>query len=81
MITADRLKTLTEFTPRALAMGLAQSGYTGCSFESAEFIGITNGGQFCYKVTYFDEAGTGERETGKVFLTYNADVGSVTVDY
>lgn len=81
MITADRLKTLTSFTPRALAMGLAQSGYTGCSFESAEFIGITNGGQFCYKVTYFDEAGTGEVETGKVFLTYNAEIGSVTVDY
>ncbi len=81
MITADRLKTLTSFTPKALAMGLAQSGYTGVSFETAEFVGITNGGQFCYKVTYFDDAGTGEVETGKVFLTYNQDIGSVTVDY
>ncbi len=51
VITADRLKTLTSFTPKALAMGLAQSGYTGVSFETAEFVGITNGGQFCYKVT------------------------------
>ena len=81
MITADRLQTLISFTPRALAMGLAQSGYTGVSFETAEFVGITNGGQFCYKVTYFDDAGTGEVETGKVFLTYDSGLGSVTVDY
>ncbi len=81
MITADRLKTLTSFTPKALAHGLAASGYTGASFETAEFVGITNAGQFCYRVTYFDDRGTGQVETGKVFLTYNADVGSVTVDY
>lgn len=81
MITADTLKTLTSFTPVALARGLAQSGYTGVSFQSAEFLGITNGGQFCYKVTYFDDSGTGEMETGKVFLTFDHAVGGVTVDY
>ncbi len=80
MITADRLQTLTTFTPKALAVALAQSGYTGCAFERAEFLGITNGGQFCYKVTYFDDAGTGEVETGKVFLTYHTE-GYVTADY
>ena len=81
MITAERLQTLTTFTPKALGVALAQSGYTGCSFETAEFLGITNGGQFCYKVTYFDEAGTGENEVGKVFLTYHSDVGYVTADF
>ena len=81
MITAERLQTLTTFTPKALAMGLAQSGYTGVSFETAKFLGITNGGQFCYKVTYFDDAGTGEIEEGKVYLTYDQSLGSVTVDY
>ena len=80
MITAATLKTLTTFTKSALARALAVSGYTGASFESAEFIGITNGGQFCYKVTYYDDAGTGEIETGKVFLTYNTN-GSVSADY
>jgi hypothetical protein len=81
MITAERLQTLTSFTPNALARGLAQSGYTGISFETAEFLGITNGGQFCYKVTYFDEGGTEELETGKVYLTYDQSLGSVSVDY
>jgi hypothetical protein len=81
MITAERLQTLTTFTPKALSVALAQSGYTGCAFETAEFVGITNAGQFCYKVTYFDEAGTGEIETDKVFLTYHSDVGYVTADF
>lgn len=81
MILADTLKTLTTFTKGALARTLADSGYTGASFESAEFLGITNGGQFCYKVTYFDDAGTGEVETGKVFLTYDPVAGRVTADY
>jgi hypothetical protein len=81
MITADRLQTLTTFTPKALAVALAQSGYTGCSFERAEFLGITNGGQFCYKVTWFDEMGTGEIVEDKVFLTYHSAEGYVTADY
>lgn len=80
MITADRLKTLTSFTPKALAMGLAQSGHKGAEFKTAEFLGITNGGQFCYKVTFHDEH-LGDDTVGKVFLTYNAELGSVSVDY
>lgn len=79
MITATTLQTLTTFTKSALARALAVSGYTGAAFESAEFLGLTNGGQFCYKVTYYDDAGTGEIETGKVFLTYTN--GTVTAEY
>ncbi len=80
MITAERLKTLTTFTPVALAKGLEISGYKGAEFKSAEFIGITNGGQFCYKVTFFDEH-LSEDVVGKVFLTYDRDMGSVRVSY
>ncbi len=81
MITAETLKTLTTFTTGALSRALAVSGYTGASFLSAKFLGITNAGQFCYSVTYHDEAGTGEIETGKVFLTYHSADGRVTADY
>jgi hypothetical protein len=79
MITAERLQTLTTFTPKALAVALAQSGYKGVSFKTAKFLGMTNGGQFCYSVTYHDEM-IGEEVTDKVFLTYNTD-GYVTADY
>ncbi len=81
MITADTLKTLTTFTTHGLAMALHHSGYTGCSFKTAKFLGLTNGGQFCYNVTYHDDAGTGEIEEGKVFLTYDPAAGKVTADF
>lgn len=81
MITAERLATLTTFTPKGLAAALSQSGYKGCGFETAKFIGITNAGQFCYSVTWFDESGTGEMATDKVFLTYNSELGSITADF
>ena len=81
MITADTIKTLSSFTTHGLAMALHHSGYTGASFKTAKFLGLTNGGQFCYQVTYHDDAGTGEVEVGKVFLSYDPTAGKVTADY
>jgi len=81
MITADRLKTLTTYSPKGLAKVLDLSGYPMCSFETAEFVGITNGGQFCYKVTYYDEAGTGDHEVSKVFLSYDPARDKVIADF
>ena len=78
MIMADRLKRLISLGPRDLSLILADTGYTGCAFESAEFLGLTNGGDFCYKVTYYDDAGTGP-EVGKVFVKDN--FGVVTADF
>ncbi len=80
MITADTLKTLTTFTSHGLAMALHHSGYTGCSFKGAKFLGITNGGQFCYSVTWYDENGLGDT-TDKVFLTYDPTEGKVSADW
>ena len=79
MITQVKLQELISHTPQTLATVLHFSGYTGAQFKSAEFIGIANSGQFCYKVVYHDESGTGE-DVGKVFLTYNKD-GTVVADY
>ena len=79
MVTPVKLQELISHTPQTLATVLHFSGYTGAQFKSAEFIGITNSGQFCYKVVYHDESGTGQA-VGKVFLTYNKD-GSVFADY
>jgi hypothetical protein len=81
MITADTLIELINFTPKDLARVLDTSGYTMCAFETAKFLGITNGGQFCYKVTYFDEAGTGDHEVGKVFVSLDQSTGELTADF
>lgn len=81
MITARTLKGLISFTTKDLQKILDTSGYSMCSFETAEFLGMTNGGQFCYKVTYYDETGTEEVETGKVFVSLDQTTGVVTADF
>jgi hypothetical protein len=81
MITADKVKTLIEFSPKELAVILDKSGYRGASFKTAQFVGITNGGQFAYKVTYFDKENTGKDEVGKVFVTYDRGTDSIVADY
>ena len=79
MITADALATLTTFSTKSLERALAVNGYAHASFKTSEFVGITNGGQFAYKATYYDDVGTGKDQVCQVFLTY--DAGTVTADY
>lgn len=80
MLTADKIKVLTTLDRSSLARILDSSGYSMCAFKATEFLGLTNGGQFCYKVVYFDDAGTGKNEVGKVFVSVDAN-GSVTADF
>ena len=80
MITADRLQLLTSYNSGALAKTLDSCGYKMMAFKSAKFLGITNSGQFCYKVEYYDEDGRGAT-FGKVFLTYDPAADKVTADF
>ena len=77
MITAEKLQTLTTFTHNALQVALGKKA-KDYEFTKAYFQGITNGGQFCYLVNYKTENGT---DSTKVFLTYDAAAGKVTVDF
>jgi hypothetical protein len=77
MITAETLTTLLSFTPAALTRAVEDTGYTGPPFTSSQFLGITNGGQFCYRVSFLVTDGT---ERAKVFLTYDHVNGRVTAD-
>lgn len=78
MILADTLKTLTSFTAPALTRAIRIAGYKNDTFIRAEFLGITNGGQFCYKAHYMED---NKEHTTKVFLTYDPIVGGITADY
>jgi hypothetical protein len=77
MITAETLTTLLSFTPAALTRAVEDVGYVGPPFTSSKFLGITNGGQFCYRVVFHVTGGT---DSGKVFLTYNHEEGRVIAD-
>jgi hypothetical protein len=77
MITAETLATLTNFSAAALTRAIRDSGYIEDSFLTARFLGITNGGQFCYQVQYEDDG----LQLSKVFLSYDPTHGTVIADY
>jgi hypothetical protein len=62
VITADKLQLLINMPSAMLEQALPKKNRP--KLKSAKFLGITNGGQFCYSVVDTDG---GE---GKVFLTY-----------
>jgi hypothetical protein len=71
MITAEQLTTLTTFTPAALTKALDNEDY---QFTGTKFLGLTNGGEFCYKCTFPVKGGT---DSTKVFLKFDPTVGRV----
>jgi hypothetical protein len=76
MITAEQLQTLSTFTTEALGRALYSQRDKASLFNSSKFLGMTNGGQFCYRVDYSEEDEQG-RTWAKVFLTYDPEGGSV----
>jgi hypothetical protein len=61
-----------------LTMCAQEAGYKGPAFTGAKFIGITNGGQFCYTVVFHVKGGT---DSTKIFLTYDHAEDRVIADY
>ena len=78
MITADKLKLLTNMPAVMLTTGIQAAGYKKDKFETAKFLGITNGGQFCYNVSYIEDK---EIHETKVFVSYDSVADKVAVDY
>lgn len=79
MILAEEVEKYIDLSKYDLAYALERGGYTGISFESVKFIGITNGGEFCYKAVYYDDSGLGE-VVDKVFVKKDA-TGKMIADY
>ena len=79
MILADELAKFTTLDRYELSNILADSGYTDCSFNSVKFLGLTNGGNFCYAIKYFDDHSEGE-QTGKVFVSKTA-TGKIAAEF
>jgi hypothetical protein len=69
MITAEKLKLLTNMPTAMLEMTLPNKDRP--NLQTAKFLGLTNGYEFCYSVVDTD----GGR--AKVFLKYDPTVGQV----
>lgn len=78
MITADTLEALTSYSPQFLTAAARHAGYKGSAFTGAKFLGITNGGQFCYTTVFPVKGGT---DSTKIFLTYDHAEDRVIADY
>ena len=70
MITADKLQLLINMPTAMLEQALPVKGRP--KLQTRRFLGITNGGEFCYNV--IDEAGA----MGKLFLRYDPTVDRVS---
>jgi hypothetical protein len=78
MITADTLEVLTSYSPQYLTRAAQNAGYKGPEFTGCRFIGITNGGQFCYTAVFQVKGGT---DRTKIFLSYDHAEDKVIADY
>jgi hypothetical protein len=76
MLTAAKIKTLVDISPEVLATMFKTLKKKKVKFKTVNFLGITNGGDFCYHVTFFDD-----EQAEKVFVKYDHVNDSITVDY
>jgi hypothetical protein len=78
MITAQELAHITALTTGELTTMIRESGHKDAQFLTSRFLGMTNGGQFCYQVHYEDE--NEGLKLNKVFVTKHP-YGSLEADY
>lgn len=78
LISANTIRYLTSLDTKHLEAIAWNSGYHGDRFSSAEFLGMTNGGEFCYKISFVEE---GKRNQGKVFVKYDPAQDRASLDY
>ena len=71
MITSFKIDKCMGLGTYALERAFARNGYSMTSFKDSKFLGITNAGQFCYEVLFFDEGGLEEDVFAKVFVDLN----------
>ena len=65
-------------SPAMLTAGIRKTGYKKGQFVKSEFLGMTNGGKFCYKVEYIQ--GNDVHRT-KVLVNYDSENDTAKVDY
>lgn len=70
MITAEKLTLLSNMPTQMLEQALPQKNRP--NLQSRRFLGITNGGEFCYSVVDTDGG------QGKLFLRYDPALDQVS---
>jgi hypothetical protein len=78
MITAEKVSKLSTLKAKDLDNALHNAGYSMYQRPmDAQFIGITNSGDFCYKFTYREDDSWAY---GKLFVNIDA-TGKIVAEY
>ena len=77
MITAETLQRLISYNAPTLNRIARENGYKGPAFSSCKFLGMTNGGEFCYMAVFLVEGGT---DSTKVYVSYKTGTLKAAVD-
>lgn len=80
MITVDTLKKCSWLSTLSLEE-LLQKNYPEDHVLTSEFVGITNGGQFCYKIGYQDPDLNDQGLTYCKVYVRVSDTGEVVAEY
>jgi len=67
MITAKNIRYMIDI-PLEHLKAIAVNSRIDIKIAGAEFLGMTNGGEFCYRITHWVQGGT---DSEKMFLKYN----------
>ena len=79
MISADTIRRCAYLHNLTLEAALRKS-YPKDSVLRSEFVGITNGGQFAYKIAYPDQDAKSGMAVTKVFVWQDSN-GELVADY
>lgn len=74
MITAKNIRYMID-VPLEHLKAMAVADKLKLNITEAEFLGMTNGGEFCYRVVHWAE---GASASAKMFLKYNPTADRVT---
>jgi hypothetical protein len=77
MLTAEQVNEIVNYTAEDLTR-LIQERYTTDVFLDAEFLGLSNGGEFVFRATWYNEEEDSE-DTTKVFVRRTDSI--LTADY
>jgi len=67
MITAKNIRRMIDL-PLEDIKSIAKASRIDMDIRGAEFLGLTNGGEFCYRITHWVLGGT---DSEKMFFKYN----------
>lgn len=77
MITAKNIRYMIDIPLEHLKAIAENNKIKGYDITGAEFLGMTNGGEFCYRIVHWVKGGS---DSAKMFLKYNPALDRVSAN-